>query len=162
MQPANALPQPFAEPPKTAKLRVFKIREINDLIFVWWGIEGRKPQWNLLADSPDQVGWSDFKIRTIRFPGHPQETRENSVDLAHLRYVHGYDNVNCIGRVSVDVPYLKSRFDFRRAIRIAKTATIYIDISDFRARVWIGLLFCGDPRTLHRDGYAPLGVSDTC
>ena len=122
---------PFAEPPKTAKLRVFKIREINDLIFAWWGIEGRKPQWNLPADSPDQAGWSDFKIRSIRFPGHPQETTENSVDLAHLRYVHGYDNVNCIGRVSVDGPYLKSRFDFRRAIRIAPIATIYLDFSAF-------------------------------
>ena len=132
---------PFAEPPKTAKLRVFKMREINDLIFVWWGIEGRKPQWNLLADSPDQVGWSDFKIRTIRFPGHPQETRENSVDLAHLRYVHGYDNVNCIGRVSVDGPYLESRFDFRRAIRIAQIAMIYLNFSAFTLMCGLGYSF---------------------
>ena len=67
----QCLATPFADPPKTARLRVFKIREINGLIFAWWGIEGRKPQWNLPADSPDQVGWSDFKIRTIPFPGHP-------------------------------------------------------------------------------------------
>ena len=26
----------------------------------------------------------------LRFPGHPQETSENAVDMAHLRYVHGY------------------------------------------------------------------------
>ena len=100
----------FADPPKTARLRVFKIREINGLIFAWWGIQGRKPQWNLPVDSPDQAGWSDFKIRTVPFPGHPQETTENSVDLAHLRYVHGYDNVNRVGRMSVDGPYLRESF----------------------------------------------------
>ena len=38
------------------------------------------------------------------FPGHPQETTENSVDLAHLRYVHGYDNVDRVERVSIDGP----------------------------------------------------------
>ena len=32
-------------------------------------------------------------MRTLRFPGHPQETTENSVDLTHLQYVHGYDDV---------------------------------------------------------------------
>ena len=100
---------PFADPPKTAtaRLRVFKIREINGLIFAWWGIEGRKPQWNLPVDSPEQAGWSDLKIRTIRFPGHPQETTENSVDLAHLRYVHGYGNVQRIRQVTLDGPYLR-------------------------------------------------------
>ncbi|MDE2829454.1 MAG: hypothetical protein OXN20_05000, partial [Gemmatimonadota bacterium] len=50
--------------------------------------------------------------------GHPQETTENSVDLGHLRYVHGYDNVNPIGSVTVDGAYLKSCFDFKRVRRI--------------------------------------------
>ena len=132
---------PFAEPPKTARLRVFETREINDMISAWWGIEGRKLQWNLPADSPEQAGWSDFKIRTIRFPGHPQETTKNAVDLAHLRYVHGYDNVNRIGQVSVDGPYLEGRFDFRRAIRIAQIATIYLDFSAFTLVCGLGYSF---------------------
>ena len=84
---------PFAAPPKTAWLRVFETQEILGLIFAWWGIRGRAPQWSLTADPSDQAGWSDHEIRTIRFPGHPQEITENSVDLAHLSYVHGYSSV---------------------------------------------------------------------
>ena len=120
---------PYADPPRTARLRVFEIREILGLIFAWWGIQGREPQWSLPADAPDQAGWSHFDIRTIRFPGHPQETTENSVDLAHLRYVHGYDSVNRLERVSVDGPRLESRFDFRTDRRIAKIATFTLDVS---------------------------------
>ena len=77
----------------------------------------------------DQAGWSDFEIRTTRFPGHPQETTENSVDLAHLRYVHGYDNVSRVEPVSVDGPCLESSFGFKRIRKIAKIATFTFDIS---------------------------------
>ena len=67
-----------------------------------------------------------MEIQTLRFPGHPQETTENSVDLAHLRYVHGYDNVNAVGSPTVDGAALVSCFDFRRRRRIAVFAdTIY-------------------------------------
>ena len=51
----------------------------------------------------------DIEIKTNRFPGHPQETTENSVDLGHLRYVHGYGSVDRIEPVSVDGPCLESR-----------------------------------------------------
>ena len=37
---------------------------------------------------------------------------ENSVDLAHLRYVHGYDNVDQVGPVVIDGAYMKTCFDF--------------------------------------------------
>ena len=55
----------------------------------------------------------------MQFPGHTQETSENSVDLAHLRYVHGYDNVNRVGSLLLNAPRLESRFDFKRVRRIA-------------------------------------------
>ena len=120
---------PYAEPPRRARLRVFETHDVNGLIFAWWGIGGRKPQWHLPADSPEQAGWSDLSIKVTRFPGHPQETTENSVDLAHLRYVHGYDSVKRIGRMSVDGPYLESRFDFKSNRKIAKVAKLSFDIS---------------------------------
>ena len=120
---------PYADPPKTAKLKTFETREINGLIFAWWGIEGRKPQWRLPAEDPDQAGWCDNNIRTLRFPGHPQETSENSVDLAHLRYVHGYDNVKRVGKATVTGPYLDSRFDFTRTLTFAKFPTFTLNIS---------------------------------
>ena len=74
-------------------------------------------------------------VRTIRFPGHPQETTENSVDLAHLRYVHGYDGVTRVGPVSVDGPLLESNFDFKRTRKIAGMASFTFDISA-RTRIY--------------------------
>ena len=134
---------PFAPPPKTAKLRVFPTQEILGLIFAWWGIGGREPQWSLLADSLDRVGWSDFEIKTVRFAGHPQETTENSVDLAHLRYVHGYDNVEPVQEFSVDGPRLETRFNFKRVRTIAKIATMTFDVSAATRIFGLGYSFVG-------------------
>ena len=120
---------PYAEPPKTARLRVFETQEVAGLIFAWWGVEGRPPQWDLHPDPPDNDGWCSHAIRTIRFPGHPQETTENSVDLAHLRYVHGYGNVERVGKVTVDGAYLVSRFSFRTVRRFAKFARLTLETS---------------------------------
>ena len=120
---------PFAPAPRTAKLRVFETQDIHGLIFAWWGIEGRAPQWTIPTDLLEQDGWTDFEVTTLRFPGHPQETTENSVDLAHLRYVHGYDNVDRPGRMTVDGHRLESRFDFKRARTIAKFATMTFNVS---------------------------------
>ena len=120
---------PYAEPPKTARLRVFESRDVAGLIFAWWGAGGRGPQWDLHPDPPNNDGWCNHAIRTIRFPGHPQETTENSVDLAHLRYVHGYGNVERVGKVMVDGPYLESRFNFKTVRRIAKIAKFSLSTS---------------------------------
>ena len=120
---------PFAPPPKTAKLRVFETREILGLIFAWWGIGGRPPQWTLPDVAPDRSGWSKFIINTLRFPGHPQETTENSVDLAHLRYVHGYENVNPVVEAAMEGPNLETRFDFKRTRTVARLVNLTFDLS---------------------------------
>ena len=120
---------PYAEPPKSARLNVFDTREIQGLVFAWWGIDGRPPQWDLPEEPPNEGDWSPMELRTLRFPGHPQETTENSVDLAHLRHVHGYDNVNAVGSATVDGAVLVSRFDFRRRRRIAGFTDVTFDMS---------------------------------
>lgn len=51
------------------------------------------------------------------------------MDLAHLRYVHGFDNVDRIEPASVDGHYLNSRFDFKTTRSIAKIATLTLDLS---------------------------------
>ena len=131
---------PYADPPKTAKLRVFETQEVAGLIFAWWGIEGREPQWGLPSEPLEQAGWSKQEIRTIRFAGHPQETTENSVDVAHLRYVHGYDSVDRIG-FSVDGPRLESRFDFRSVREVARIAKLTFDISAINRIFGLGYSF---------------------
>ena len=132
---------PFAEPPKTAKLRVFETQEILGLIFAWWGIDGREPQWSLPTGTLDAEGWSGFEINTLRFPGHPQETTENSVDLAHLRYVHGYDNVNPVMEASVKGHVLEARFDFRRTRTIAGAVNLTFDVSASASIFGLGYSF---------------------
>lgn len=125
---------PFAPPPRSARLQTFETREICGMIFAWWGIDGREPQWQLPEGEPDQVGWSKIEIKTLRFPGHPQDTTENSVDLAHLQYVHGYDQVNGDYPVRVDGSYLESRFDFKSRRKIAHLMNVDLSVSA-RARI---------------------------
>ena len=121
---------PYADPPNAARLRVFPVREIASLIFAWWGLDGEhEPRWDLPAESPELDGWSGLRVRTFRFPGHPQETTENSVDLAHLRFVHGYDSVTRWEPLSVDGPLLESRFDFLSKRKVGGIASLTLDIS---------------------------------
>ena len=132
---------PFAEPPRTAKLRVFETQEILGLIFAWWGIDGREPQWSLPVGTLEADGWSEFEVNTLRFPGHPQETTENSVDLAHLRYVHGYDNVEPVEEALVDGPVLQASFDFKRKRTIAGPVNLTFDVSASTSIYGLGYSF---------------------
>ena len=104
-------------------------REIEGLIFAWHGIDGRGPQW-VLPEPPGGAGdWGGMETWSVRFRGHPQETTENSVDLGHLRYLHGYDAVSGVGPVEVDGAWLRSRFDFRRTQTVAGIKCFTWDVS---------------------------------
>ena len=132
---------PFAPPPRTAKLRVFETREVLGVIFAWWGIDGRPPGWNLPEDPPAGDDWCALRFRTLRFAGHPQETSENAVDMAHLRYVHGYGNVGRVGQVTVDGACLLSSFDFKRTQSVAGVAKLTFDVSATAHVVGLGYSF---------------------
>ncbi|MDE0175076.1 MAG: Rieske 2Fe-2S domain-containing protein [Defluviicoccus sp.] len=119
---------PYAPPPRSARLDLLATREFEGLVFAWHGIGGRAPQWDLPApEAADDWGAPEFW--SVRFPGHPQETTENSVDLAHLRYVHGYDAVSGAGPVEVDGARLTSAFDFRRSQTLAGIGIFAWDVS---------------------------------
>ena len=108
---------PNAPPPKTARLNVYEVRELNGFIFAWWSGVGRGPQWEL-PRWPDE-GWQRPAHGAMRFPGHPQETTENSVDINHLQRVHGYASIQQLGKVHVDGAYLRNKFRFRRKVNLA-------------------------------------------
>ena len=105
--------------PKAAKLKLYETREILGMVFAWWGTGGRPPQWHLPEEPFVGNEWCKVGFRTLRFQGHVQQLAENSVDLGHLAYVHGYDNVTPTGSLSVDGAYLRSSFDFKRVRRAA-------------------------------------------
>lgn len=120
---------PHAPAPRAAKLRVFETQEVLGLVFAWWGINGRSVQWNLPEEPATGADWSRMAYHRFQFAGHPQETAENSVDLAHLQHIHGYDHVEPVGTVSVNGAYLKSCFDFRRRRRIAGLFNVEFSVS---------------------------------
>lgn len=120
---------PYAPAPRSARLKVFETREIVGLVFAWWGSGGRPPQWDVPEVPAGEDDWCDMEFWSVRFAGHPQETTENSVDLGHLRYVHGYDSVAGVGPVSVEGAWLRSCFDFRRAQTVAGIKIFTYDVS---------------------------------
>ena len=132
---------PSGAPARSAHLRVFETQEIDGLIFAWWGMHGRPSQWQLPDAPSDGGGWSGFQIRTVRFPGHPQETSENSVDMAHLSYVHGYGDVTSETPVSIVGPCLESRFGFTRNQKIAKIGSLCLRFSVVARVVGLGYSF---------------------
>ena len=120
---------PNAPAPKAARLTVYETREISGMVFAWYGIGGRPAHWHL-PDAPSSGGeWGDLGYRTLRFRSHPQETAENSVDIGHLRYVHGYENVNPVGSVKVEGAYLRSCFDFKRVRRVLGIKDLVYEVS---------------------------------
>ena len=120
---------PFAPAPRSARLKVYETREMLGMVFAWWGSGGRAPQWELPDDPPTGPEWSELGFRSFRFPGHPQETTENAVDLAHLRYTHGYDSVKNVAPVTVDGACLNTGFDFNSARKIAGIFDIVLEAS---------------------------------
>ncbi|MDE2793656.1 MAG: Rieske 2Fe-2S domain-containing protein [Gemmatimonadota bacterium] len=120
---------PNAPAPKAAKLTVYETTEILGMIFAWWGTNGRPPQWHLPDEPSAGRKWSRLRSTTLRFRGHPQETAENSVDVEHLAYTHGYHDVTPTGSVLIDGAYLRSAFGFRSIRRIAGLIDIVSDVS---------------------------------
>ena len=68
-----------------AKTRSWRVAEQDDVILVWNGTE--TPTWSM-PSFVDRT-WTPARrmLRTVR--SHPQEILENTVDLAHFRFIHG-------------------------------------------------------------------------
>lgn len=105
---------PTAPPPKNARLKLFETQVINGLVFAWWSSIGQPPYFRLPLDTCDEDGWTGVGLREFRLTSHPEYTTENSVDIAHLSYIHGYFDVNQVGSVTVDGAHLVSAFEFKR------------------------------------------------
>ena len=119
MLAVNVCPPLLPLRPRLRDSNCSKQGRLMELSLPGGGLTGRPPQWSLPENKEIEGKWSELSFRTIRFTGHPQETTENSVDLAHLRYVHGYDNVYRVEPLIVDGSYLKSNFSFVRVQNVA-------------------------------------------
>ena len=82
-------------------------------VIAWFDEAGRAPLWEI-PDLPEQ-GWSPYMGHC--FAGlltHPQETSENSVDVAHFGTVHNYTDVAVLEAAHTQGPVLEARYAFSR------------------------------------------------
>lgn len=101
------------KPPPSARARTWPIREVNGLILAFHGADGDAPAWEVPALDLD--GWTAPLTRTFRLRTHPQETTENGVDLGHLSWVHGYQQVEVLDAFATDGPRLRVRYAMSRS-----------------------------------------------
>ena len=90
---------PNAPPPPACRLHAYAVQEVNGFIFAYRDHAGRPPDWRL--PELDDEGWTDIASRTFTIRTHSQDIAENSVDINHLNYVHGWDDGAQTGDVAV-------------------------------------------------------------
>jgi nitrite reductase/ring-hydroxylating ferredoxin subunit len=113
-----------SEVPPKARLRVFPLCEQNDLLLVYHDAQGRGPTWEV--PSVDTAGWTKLLYRSFPLRDHPQETTENSVDLGHFSFVHGYRSPRTLKEFTAQGPYLSTKYAVTRVFRLAG-----LDISEY-------------------------------
>jgi phenylpropionate dioxygenase-like ring-hydroxylating dioxygenase large terminal subunit len=100
------------KPPPTAHLACLPVIERHGLVLAWLG--DAAPTWTPPDVSVD--GWTDFQFHQWSLRGHPQETTENSVDIGHFGWVHGYRDVTATAPLATDGPHLRSQYAFTRPL----------------------------------------------
>lgn len=128
-------------PPRKARLLTRPVIVRHGLLLAWPG--PTPPTW--APDDPGDEGWSDPVLHTWELRGHPQETTENSVDVGHFSWIHGYREVATVTPVTTEGPRLTATYRFLKPLVGTFAAPQEIDLT-----VW-GL---GYSRVLVRDALA--------
>jgi len=102
--------------PPRARLTMWPAAEVDGVVLTYHDAAGLPPSWTI--PPADAEGWTAPRWRTLTFTGHPMEVTENSVDVGHLGFVHGYSGVREIIRASTDGPVLTARYAMTRAGRM--------------------------------------------
>lgn len=100
------------KPPPTARLRLWPLREVNGLLLIYHDAAGAPPAWEVPA--LDLEGWTPPAYRSFILNDHPQETTENSVDVGHFAFVHGYRDVRELREAETSGPFLSTAYAARR------------------------------------------------
>jgi 3-ketosteroid 9alpha-monooxygenase subunit A len=107
-------------PPYQMKLRLrqWEVRELNGVIFMWYGANGEQPDWEpeplIWPTGPDVEYWDIYPDTTHAWPGvrfNPQVVTENSCDAAHFRYVHHAADVPDLNVFEAAGPVFHSNFE---------------------------------------------------
>lgn len=103
--------------PSRACLQMWPAAELDGVVLAWRHPQNDTPGWTIPAAATD--GWTRPRWRTSSFAGHPLEITENSVDLGHLRVLHGYEELRETSRASCEGPLLTASYSFERPRRLA-------------------------------------------
>jgi len=121
-------------PPAAARLHTWPVHERNGFVLAWFDEAGRAP-WFEVPAVDEGEGWSPLRVGSWTFPGHPQETTENSVDLGHFVAVHRYSDIEIIKDLQTEGPYLTSRYAMRRSADVFGSAGKSFR-AEFEIHVW--------------------------
>lgn len=87
---------------RKASLATLPATEWCNLVMVWFDEAGGAPSWQLpdLAEMSDgSLLWHAPPQARWRIKTHPQEVLENTVDIAHFRFVHGVSSFGAMTSV---------------------------------------------------------------
>jgi nitrite reductase/ring-hydroxylating ferredoxin subunit len=104
------------KPPPTARARVWPLREVNGVIFVYHDSLDRPPAWELPA--LETAGWTSLIHRVFDLHDHAQETVENSVDLGHFAIVHGYSEMTVRSEPTIDGAHFQTVYSASRPMPV--------------------------------------------
>lgn len=99
------------KPPVKARAKAWPVREVNGLVMVYAGDE---PDYEIPAldwNGYTPLGWT---ARTFELASHPQTLTENSVDIGHLSWVHGYESVDVLEPLATDGARLTASYAMSR------------------------------------------------
>ena len=96
---------------RAARLRTYPVVERNGMVMAWYHPFEAEPMWEVptIDEFSNTVGWSDTTTRSVEIPAAWQEIAENSVDLAHFRYLHNTDSVPEARSYETDGPVARVR-----------------------------------------------------
>lgn len=77
--------------PPCAKLTNKQTRESNGVVLVWSSSSGYPPDWEI--PEPDTTGFSPPAYSRYDLTGYAQDMAENSADMVHFAWVHGFTDV---------------------------------------------------------------------
>jgi nitrite reductase/ring-hydroxylating ferredoxin subunit len=107
--------------PSRAKLATFHTTEMAGAVLAWFPPAGPgAPEWPGSALPAFELttlaweGWSPVRWATCEVAGHPMETTENSVDVGHFAFLHGYREVSTATAARCDGPVLRASYKMTR------------------------------------------------
>jgi nitrite reductase/ring-hydroxylating ferredoxin subunit len=99
---------------RAKRLVPWPVAEAGGLVFLWHDPSGAPPAWDPPAmpeaDDGWYPGWPDAVHRFEAVDLYPQFILENTVDLAHIKFVHGWDSVPDLAGLEEEPARFRSRF----------------------------------------------------